>query len=88
MKKLKESIEIGGRELTIETGLLAKQASGSVLITYGETIALVTATSSKGHEDDRGFFPMSVEYREKFYASGKIPGGFFKEKLGPQKEKY
>ena len=46
MKKIKESIEIGGRELTIETGLLAKQASGSVLITYGETIALVTATSS------------------------------------------
>ena len=83
MKKIKESIEIGGRELTIETGLLAKQASGSVLITYGETIALVTATSSKGHEDDRGFFPMSVEYREKFYASGKIPGGFFKREARP-----
>ena len=66
MKKIKESKTIGGRELTLETGLLAKQASGSVLIGYGERVALVTVTSSKGDEEDRGFFPMSVEYREKF----------------------
>ncbi len=81
--KIKESKNIGGRDLTIETGLLAKQASGSILITYGETVALVTATSSKGQEEDRGFFPLSVEYREKFYASGRIPGGFFKREARP-----
>ena len=83
MKKIKESKNIGGRELSIETGLLAKQASGSILITYGETMALVTVTASKGHEEDRGFMPLSVEYREKFYASGMIPGGFFKREARP-----
>ena len=83
MKKIIESRNIGGRELVLETGLLAKQASGSVLIRYGETVALVTVTSSKGEEEDRGFFPLSVEYREKFYASGRIPGGFFKREARP-----
>ena len=83
MKKIKESKNIGGRELSIETGLLAKQASGSILITYGETVALVTVTASKGQEEDRGFMPLSVEYREKFYASGMIPGGFFKREARP-----
>ena len=83
MKKIIESRNIGGRELVLETGLLAKQASGSILIRYGETVALVTVTSSKGEEEDRGFFPLSVEYREKFYASGRIPGGFFKREARP-----
>ena len=83
MKKIKESIEIGGRELTIESGEIAKQASGSCLITYGETVIFVAVTSSKGLEEDRGFFPLSVDYREKFYASGRIPGGFFKREARP-----
>ena len=83
MKKIKESIEIGGRELTIESGEIAKQASGSCVITYGETVIFVAVTSSKGLEEDRGFFPLSVDYREKFYASGRIPGGFFKREARP-----
>ncbi len=78
-----KSLEITGRELTIQTGNLAKQASGSVLITSGETVVLVTATANHGVEPDRGFFPLSVDYREKFYASGKIPGGFFKREARP-----
>ena len=80
---LKKEIEFGGRKLTLETGHLAKQASGSCVVTYGETMLLVAATASKGEEEDRGFFPLSVEYREKYYASGKIPGGFFKREARP-----
>ena len=76
MSLIKE-INFAGRKLTLETGYLAKQASGSCIVRYGETMLLVAATSSKGEEEDRGFFPLSVEYREKYYASGKIPGGFF-----------
>ena len=56
------SIEIGGRELTIERGKIAKQASGSCIIRYGETVIFVAVTSSKGIEEDRGFFPMSVDF--------------------------
>ena len=83
MKKIRKSIEVGGRELTIESGEIAKQASGSCIIRYGETVVFVAVTSSKGVEEDRGFFPMSVDYREKFYASGRIPGGFFKREARP-----
>ena len=71
------SFEIGGREMTIETGRLAKQASGAALVTYGETVVLVTAT----HSDPRpgiDFFPLTVDFVEKTSAAGKIPGGFFK----------
>lgn len=80
---LKKEIDFGGRKLVLETGHLAKQASGSCVVRYGETMMLVAATSSKGVEEDRGFFPLSVEYREKYYASGKIPGGFFKREARP-----
>ena len=82
MSLIKE-IEFSGRKLVLETGYLAKQASGSCLVRYGETVLLIAATSSKGEEEDRGFFPLSVEYREKYYASGKIPGGFFKREARP-----
>ena len=82
MNLIKE-ITFGGRKLTLETGHLAKQASGSCVVRYGETMLLVAATSSKGEEEDRGFFPLSVEYREKYYASGRIPGGFFKREARP-----
>jgi polyribonucleotide nucleotidyltransferase len=71
------SFEIGGREMTIETGRLAKQAAGAALVTYGETIVLVAAT----HSDPRpgiDFFPLVVDFVEKTSAAGKIPGGFFK----------
>ena len=83
---IKKSIEISGQTLTIETGRMAKQASGSVLVTYGETVVLVTSTAYQGIESDRGFFPLTIDYREKFYASGKIPGGFFKREARPSEK--
>ena len=83
---IKKSIEISGQTLTIETGRMAKQASGSVLVTYGETVVLVASTANKGIESDRGFFPLTIDYREKFYASGKIPGGFFKREARPSEK--
>ena len=83
---VRKKIEIAGRDLIIETGRLAKQAGGSVLIQYGDTVALVTATSNKDDGEDRGFFPLQVEYREKYYASGRIPGGFFKREARPSEK--
>ncbi len=74
----KVTIDVGGRPLTIETGLLAKQANGSVLVRYGETVVLVTAVVSSKQREGVDFFPLSVDYVEKTYAAGKIPGGFFK----------
>ena len=75
-------VEFGGRELTIETGKLAKQANGSVLVKYGETVVLVTATMS----DPRpgiSYFPLMINYEERLYAAGKIPGGFIKREGRP-----
>ncbi|MBI45847.1 MAG: polyribonucleotide nucleotidyltransferase [Candidatus Marinimicrobia bacterium] len=80
---IKEKIEFGGKTLSIESGKLAKQASGSCIVQYGDTSLLVAVTASKGLDEDRGFFPLSVEYREKFYAAGRIPGGFFKREARP-----
>ncbi len=79
--------EIGGRMLTLETGRLARQANGSVLVRYADTMILAVATCSKEPRDDIDFFPLSVEYQERTYAAGKIPGGFFKREGRPgQKE--
>ena len=71
------SLEIGGRELTFETGRLAKQAAGAVVVTYGDTSVLVTAARAKPREGI-DFFPLVVDFVEKTSAAGKIPGGFFK----------
>lgn len=73
---------VGGRQITIETGRMAKQADGSVLVTCGSNIVLVTAVSSQ-EPKDVDFFPLTVEYIEKFYATGKIPGGYFKREGKP-----
>ena len=77
------SVELGGKTITIETGKLAKQANGAVLVRCEETVVLVTAVSSKSSRKDIDFFPLMVEYREKAYAAGKIPGGFFKREGKP-----
>lgn len=74
---VRESIEIGGKTLTLETGRLAKQADGAVLVSYGESVVLVTAVSTS-ERPGLDFFPMTCEYVEKTYAAGRIPGGFFK----------
>ncbi len=86
MKTYSVEAEIGGRIFKIETGKLAKQAAGSALITYGETVVLTTVVTSKPREGI-DFFPLQVDYREKMYAAGKFPGGFFKREARPtQKE--
>ncbi len=74
--------EIAGRTLTVETGRMAKQADGAVYVTYGGSAVLVAATS--GGLRDLPFFPLTIEYRERTYAAGKIPGGFFKREGRPQ----
>lgn len=73
---------VGGKQITIETGRLAKQADGAVLVTSGNNMVLVTAVSSR-EPKDVDFFPLTVEYQEKFYATGKIPGGYFKREGKP-----
>ena len=77
------SCEVGGRLLTIETGHMAKQAGGSVVVHYGETVVLVTATAAKKKKEGIDFFPLTVDYQEKFYSAGRIPGGFFKREGRP-----
>ncbi|OFZ18169.1 MAG: polyribonucleotide nucleotidyltransferase [Bdellovibrionales bacterium GWB1_55_8] len=80
------SCEMGGKTLTIETGKLAKQADGSVLVSYGDTRVLVTACSKKEPKPGIDFMPLTVEFAEKFYAAGKIPGSFFKREGRPTQE--
>jgi polyribonucleotide nucleotidyltransferase len=79
----KQTFLLDGIELTLETGRMAKQAGGSVFITYGNTSMLVTATASKEAREGTDFFPLTVDFIEKMYASGKIPGGFFKREARP-----
>ncbi len=83
MKVHKVSTMLGERELSIEVGKLAKQADGSALVRYGDTVVLVTACSNKEPREGLDFFPLTVDYRENFYAAGKIPGGFFKREGKP-----
>ena len=75
--------EIGGRVLKFQTGKVARQSAGSVIVTYGETVILVAVNSAKEPRADINYFPLQVEYREKHYAGGKIPGGFFKREARP-----
>ncbi|MBQ9377507.1 MAG: polyribonucleotide nucleotidyltransferase [Schwartzia sp.] len=76
-------MEVGGRPLVIENGKMAKQANGAVLVRYGETVVLVTATASAEPREGVDFFPLTVDYEEKMYAVGKIPGGFIKREGRP-----
>ena len=80
------SMELAGRPLVLETGKMAGLANGSVLVKYGETTVLVNATASKEPKDGIDFFPLSVEYNEKLYAVGKIPGGFTKREGKPSEK--
>ena len=79
----KESFEWGGRTLTLETGKIARQADGSVLATYGETVVLATAVGAASAKEGQDFFPLTVNYQERYYAAGKIPGGYFKRERAP-----
>jgi polyribonucleotide nucleotidyltransferase len=75
--------DVAGKRLAVETGYIAQQADGSVLCRYGETVVLVTATASKEPREGIDFFPLLVDYEEKLYAVGKIPGGFIKREGRP-----
>jgi polyribonucleotide nucleotidyltransferase len=79
----KVEIEWGGRPLTLETGKIARQADGAVLATYGETVVLATVVSAKEPKPGFDFFPLTVNYQEKTFAAGKIPGGYFKREGRP-----
>ncbi|MBU1084432.1 MAG: polyribonucleotide nucleotidyltransferase, partial [Candidatus Omnitrophica bacterium] len=75
--------KVGNGEVIIETGKLAKQAGGSVTVQCGGTVVLVTCVCSKQARENMGFFPLTVEYQEKTFAAGRIPGGFFKREGRP-----
>jgi len=84
--KINLTAEVGGKTLQIETGRLAKQASGAVLVTYGKTAVLVTVVAAKDSKES-DFLPLSVEYQEKIYAAGRIPGNYFRREIGRPSEK-
>ncbi len=80
---VKKEINWGGKKLTLETGRVARQADGAVMLTCGDTVILATAVAAKSAKPDIDFFPLTVNYQEKYYASGKIPGGYFKREARP-----
>src|SRR6476660_536043 len=79
----RREIRVGSRSLSIETGKLAKQADGSVIVRYGDSVVLVTACRAASPREGIDFLPLTVDYREYTYASGRIPGGFFKREGKP-----
>jgi polyribonucleotide nucleotidyltransferase len=85
-KFLKESIKVGDRELIVETGKVAKQADGSVVISYGDTMLLVAAVSGRTAREGLDFFPLTVEYRESAFSAGRIPGNYFRREGRPNEK--
>jgi polyribonucleotide nucleotidyltransferase len=83
---LKQSIQLGGKELTLETGKIAKQANGAVVLTYGDTMVLTTAVGTLKPREGIDFFPLTVEYREYGYAAGRIPGNYFRREGRPSEK--
>ena len=79
----KKTFQYGPHAVTIETGRLARQADGAVLVSMGDTVVLVTAVGRKNADPNKDFFPLTVNYVEKTYAAGRIPGGFFKREGRP-----
>ena len=82
----RKEIEWGGRPLVIETGKVARQADGAVMVTYGGTTVLCTAVGQRTPKPGIDFFPLTVNYQEKTFAAGKIPGGFFKREGRPSEK--
>jgi len=83
METRKQTIELAEKTLTLETGVMAKQSAGSVTVQYGDTVVLCAVNAANDAREGIDFFPLSVEYRERFYAAGKIPGGYFKREGRP-----
>tara|TARA_B100000579_G_scaffold267638_1_gene220785 strand:- start:7989 stop:10061 length:2073 start_codon:yes stop_codon:yes gene_type:complete len=82
-KVFKEEIEINGKKITLETGKIARQADGAIIASCGETVVIATVVGAKDVKEDQDYFPLSVNYQEKYYAAGKIPGGYFKREARP-----
>jgi polyribonucleotide nucleotidyltransferase len=82
----KKDIEWGGKTLSLETGKVARQADGAVMATLGETTVLCTAVAASSPRPGQDFFPLTVNYQEKTFAAGKIPGGFFKREGRPSEK--
>ncbi|HSQ68583.1 MAG TPA: polyribonucleotide nucleotidyltransferase, partial [Steroidobacteraceae bacterium] len=82
----KKTFQYGAHSVTIETGRMARQADGSALVSMGDTVVLVTAVGNKSGDSGKDFFPLTVNYVEKTYAAGRIPGGFFKREGRPSEK--
>ena len=82
-KIIKKEIEVGGKKISLETGKIARQADGAIIAQCGETVVLATTVGAKKVNPDVDYFPLSVNYQEKYYAAGKIPGGYFKREARP-----
>jgi len=82
-KIFKEEVDFGGKKLILETGKIARQADGAVIVTCGETVVISTVVGAKKVNPDTDYFPLQVNYQEKYYAAGKIPGGYFKREARP-----
>ncbi len=82
-KVYKKEIEVAGKKISLETGKVARQADGAIVATCGETVVLATVVGAKKVNPDMDYFPLSVNYQEKYYAAGKIPGGYFKREARP-----
>ena len=80
-KVYKKEIEVAGKKISLETGKVARQADGAIIARCGETVVLATVVGAKKVNPDVDYFPLSVNYQEKYYAAGKIPGGYFKSCL-------
>ncbi|OBX38282.1 polyribonucleotide nucleotidyltransferase [Halomonas elongata] len=87
MNPVKKTFEYGRSTVTLETGRIARQASGAVMVTMDDTVVLCTVVAKKDVNPSQPFFPLSVHYQEKTYAVGKIPGGFFKREGVPPRRK-
>ena len=77
MSVVTKEFQFGNQKVTLETGRIARQASGAVMVSMGDTVLLVTCVAKKEAREGQDFFPLTVDYQEKTYAAGKIPGGFF-----------
>jgi len=82
-KEYKEEIDFGGKKIILETGKIARQADGAIIATWGETVVIATVVGAKKVNPEIDYFPLSVNYQEKYYAAGKIPGGYFKREARP-----
>ena len=82
-KEIEKKVKVGSKEISLKTGKIARQADGAIVATCGETIVLATAVGAKKVNPDVDYFPLSVNYQEKYYAAGKIPGGYFKREARP-----